>query len=538
MPRTWTEAELSTAVAARDVSLCEPTGGDLPVPAWLVERSAGLFPYDSVTGMEAVHPANRVAVLDGFLAGLAAPGEPQVVRCPIRIEGSWRHVLLTMVDLSGDERVGGVLLTYEYVEGGPVEEVEAGDGGEGTATLWMVMTMDATSTICSVEGKPRELLGYEASEMLSRAPGSFMRPESIASVLQVWIALHAEPEGSQTSIRPWIRKDGSEVWLETSYVHRGEVPAGEGPVFVVSFDITERRAKEAALRQREDELHILAADLQQSLDVFRLLAEEVPTPVFRCDERAMVTFGNARWDELVGSRTGVERMHDLLSEPAGAALTAALEELGATSEPGPRSLEVDSDDGETVWRLWLRPVDGRAGGRRSYMGSLEDVTAHARLRREASSDTLTGLANRAAIDEELEATVAHQATDTVVVFIDLDGFKPVNDTHGHDAGDVVLIEVGRRLQLAVRPADTVGRYGGDEFVVLCRSVPDEVSDRMLTERLELALGGWIDLGHGREWPVAASLGAARPQPGDDAVTLLRRADRAMYEAKRVRCARR
>jgi hypothetical protein len=140
-------------------------------------------------------------VLDGFIAAVMAPGEPQVITGPVKIEGSWRHVVLTLVNLADDERVGGVLLTYEYVEGGPVDEVEGGDGGEEAATDWMVVTMDVTGTMCSVEGKPRELLGYEAAELLSRAPGSFMRPESIASVVQRSSYMSASAFGSAPASR-------------------------------------------------------------------------------------------------------------------------------------------------------------------------------------------------------------------------------------------------------------------------------------------------------------------------------------------------
>jgi diguanylate cyclase (GGDEF)-like protein len=108
----------------------------------------------------------------------------------------------------------------------------------------------------------------------------------------------------------------------------------------------------------------------------------------------------------------------------------------------------------------------------------------------------------------------------------------VNDVHGHDAGDVVLREMAARLTSAVRPEDLVGRYGGDEFVVICRSV-EASHAATLPHRLEQALEGPIHF-PGGHWPASASVGAARPAPGDDLKSVMRRADQAMFEEKRQR----
>jgi diguanylate cyclase (GGDEF)-like protein len=114
-----------------------------------------------------------------------------------------------------------------------------------------------------------------------------------------------------------------------------------------------------------------------------------------------------------------------------------------------------------------------------------------------------------------------------VLFVDLDAFKRVNDVHGHAAGDAVLVELGGRLRTAVRPADTVARFGGDEFVVVCEQV-DEAAALALAWRLEDAVRSPIAVG-GAEHRLAASIGVAVGHAGSE--TLLAEADAAAYRAK-------
>jgi diguanylate cyclase (GGDEF)-like protein len=152
----------------------------------------------------------------------------------------------------------------------------------------------------------------------------------------------------------------------------------------------------------------------------------------------------------------------------------------------------------------------------------------------ASHDGLTGLPNRGALLEGLRQALlrSRRSAHTVaVLFVDLDRFKAINDTHGHDAGDEVLRTVATRLHADLRPGDTVARLGGDEFVVLCEGVRGQDDALEVARRVRARLSEPITVGT-TSLSLTASVGVALPSPGgDDAKELLRFADVAMYRAK-------
>jgi diguanylate cyclase len=152
------------------------------------------------------------------------------------------------------------------------------------------------------------------------------------------------------------------------------------------------------------------------------------------------------------------------------------------------------------------------------------------LRHWASFDPLTGLPNRASFVGRLDATL-REGRPVVVLFCDLDGFKPVNDRFGHASGDRLLVEVAARLRRAVRDDDVVSRFGGDEFVVLCHSSSATLPD--LCRRIEDALRQPIEL-DGEPVTIGASIGVVNGSGATDAEQVIHRADLAMYAAKRQR----
>lgn len=209
-------------------------------------------------------------------------------------------------------------------------------------------------------------------------------------------------------------------------------------------------------------------------------------------------------------------------------------------------------DGHWQGEVWNRNRDGRlyavrltvsavADGRGAvthYVGVLSDITAdmenRERLERIAHYDVLTGVPNRALLADRLRQAIAQtQRTRTLlaVCYLDLDGFKLINDQYGHEAGDRVLVEVAERLRHCLRGGDTVARLGGDEFVLLLLGLNQVAECQAAVERTLEALNRPIQVG-GALAPISASIGVT-VYPVDDAEpdALLRHADLAMYQAK-------
>lgn len=240
----------------------------------------------------------------------------------------------------------------------------------------------------------------------------------------------------------------------------------------------------------------------------------VPVRDLYVDEAAYLALGQNAYPVL--QRGGQYRAQVLMRRKDGATIWI---DLAGVALPG------EADDDTTLWMM----VD-----------ITQSKEYEARVERAAFHDALTGLPNRVLLYDRLrQAMAAAQRQDQAVAiaFLDLDGFKAVNDTHGHDAGDEVLQAVARRLRDGVRASDTAARVGGDEFVVLLTPLPSPIDSRNVCERLLRAILEPITLRNGATVQVGSSIGVAHyPQDGVSAEDLLSRADEAMFESKRAgRC---
>jgi diguanylate cyclase (GGDEF)-like protein/PAS domain S-box-containing protein len=213
-----------------------------------------------------------------------------------------------------------------------------------------------------------------------------------------------------------------------------------------------------------------------------------------------------------------------------------------------------SRDGHWRGEVWNRRRDGRLYAERltisavtdshgvvsHYVGVLSDITSakeyEERLERIAHYDVLTGIPNRSLLADRMSLAIAQtQRSRTLlgVCYLDLDGFKPVNDTYGHEVGDLLLVEVAERLRACLRGGDTVARLGGDEFVLLLLGLDSIQECRLALERILEALRRPMEVS-GHRVEVSASIGVSLyPQDNADADTLLRHADMAMYQAKQL-----
>ncbi|WP_133478624.1 GGDEF domain-containing protein [Cognatilysobacter segetis] len=240
----------------------------------------------------------------------------------------------------------------------------------------------------------------------------------------------------------------------------------------------------------------------------------------------------ARWGDSEAART--LGLQTYVSVPVRAGDGALYGTLCAASA----ERHVIDADAENVLRLFSRLI-GYHLERERLIDELR--RANEELAESALADSLTGLPNRRSLERELSRMLARVQRDDralVVAYIDLDAFKPINDRHGHEAGDRFLVAMARALETALRGGDLVARIGGDEFVV-AGTVPRETADAaadVLRQRLEAATRGRFDIGGGAAIDYAgASVGVVLARTGEvDAEAVLARADRAMYACKNAR----
>ena len=242
-------------------------------------------------------------------------------------------------------------------------------------------------------------------------------------------------------------------------------------------------------------------------------------------------------DELVGGMALSDVVHpdDLSPDPA---------DLVAAVDAGTDSYRVERrfvrGGGEVIWAAAsVTVIRGDYGEPVHLLGLVQEITESKRLQadltRLALEDPLTGVANRALLDERLRVALARAGRHgslTGVLFLDLDGFKAINDRHGHHVGDELLKAVARRLRGVLRPADVVARLGGDEFVAICEELAGLEEAHAIASRVEVAISEPIPTDAG-PLTVHASVGLALAEGARaaDADDLIRRADEAMYRAK-------
>ncbi|MFP5576943.1 MAG: diguanylate cyclase domain-containing protein [Acidimicrobiia bacterium] len=244
---------------------------------------------------------------------------------------------------------------------------------------------------------------------------------------------------------------------------------------------------------------------------------------------------NERWEEMRGRPVGAELGHRWLRDSPADERDALLERL-ARPEPFSTTLTtVGAHDRTCSIELELEPVldGGEWIGWHASGTDVTEVRALAAVADNAFTDDLTGVANRALFETTVARSLSRRQEDhpAAVLFLDLDGFKPINDTFGHATGDDVLQHVAERITAALRPVDLVARYGGDEFAVLLESA-DEDFARDVGERLVQAVSEPIAVGD-RSIRLGVSIGIALTAPGDDVDEVVGRADAAMYVAKRA-----
>ena len=354
--------------------------------------------------------------------------------------------------------------------------------------------------IRQVNSLAEELFGYPRAELIGGPVQQLWAEgarERYSRNMQLYFATE-HPVRFSTEV--WgRRRDGSEFIGEMSW---GIVQTTDGPLLLaVGRDMSRRRAAEArsraiaALAERALAGAGLSELAEEAIDAMRTVLPLSGACVVLRDGSMPASYGSLR---EMGIRLPIGAAGEVMVAP---------------------ERELDDDE--------LDLVQSTAN---ILATALARLRGEERMRHEAVHDALTGLANRTLLNDRLEHALGRSRREgllTAVLFVDLDHFKLVNDTYGHAIGDIVLVEFANRLRTAVRPGDTVARFGGDEFVVVCEGI-DEEAAMVVAGRLQDAVRQPV-CGGGASHRLSASIGISLGD--DDADALIGRADTAVYRAK-------
>lgn len=302
-------------------------------------------------------------------------------------------------------------------------------------------------------------------------------------------------------------------------------PDGERKaIVIIGHDISARKKNEEELRK------------------LSLAVEQSPVSIVITDLQGTIEFVNPEFSrltgysfaEVLGENTGILKSGETPPE-----VYAQLWQTISAGKVWEGEFYNRRKDGEEfIEHAIISPIFNQKGEITHYMAIKDDITAKKQTEKiiwhQANFDTLTQLPNRRLLLDRLQNAIAQTRRENsplALLFLDLDHFKDVNDTLGHDYGDILLIEAARRIQTCIRDTDTVARFGGDEFVLLLTNIKLEVGiDKVMTKILDV-LNKPFHLNN-EVVSISASIGATTcPQDATDIGTLMKNADRAMYLAK-------
>ncbi|MBI5719950.1 MAG: EAL domain-containing protein [Burkholderiales bacterium] len=371
-----------------------------------------------------------------------------------------------------------------------------------------------------------ELLGYRREELLGLTVRQISHPDDIAVTDGVRARLHGGEIASFQAEKRYLRRDGTPVWVQLTISAQRDAQGRPLHDIAIIQDITARKQAEAALHlseQRFRNMVELSSDWYWELDAALRFTTFGGRDTGR--RHARLLLGRLAW-EIPGAEGG----------EGWPEFRARLERR----EPF-RDFEyafVDRSGSRCTVSVSGEPLFDAGGGFAGYRGVSRDISerkrAEERVQYLATHDSLTGLPNRAMFSELLNHLIQSSRREGrrfAVLFIDLDRFKLINDSLGHEAGDTLLRTVAQRLKDGLRSSDLVARLGGDEFVMIAQDLPGPEQAARVARRLLAEVIRPVDLS-GQECRVTASVGISLyPDDAQDEAALMTHADVAMYHAK-------
>jgi diguanylate cyclase (GGDEF)-like protein len=510
------------AMPGVDMYCLDRTFRPCPVPGAIPTRR--VMPTPSALQLGAVRDIITSAESLGLAAAIGHARRRGVGACAMQIPGEdalRTSAIIDMTDLHG---------VYVSLSGPDLQVPETNTAADSPRPRRVVHHRNEVAELTWVDPRTRDLLGLEPDEMVGRSALDFIHPDDHDRGIDGWIELLSGQPSERHRVR-WVTADRGWCWLEISHIDRLDT---HGYVETEMVDV-------------DDEMRALAL-AREGKRRFQTLTESLPLGVVLVNAAGDVEYMNpwlrefAQFDPETGDSIQFPSVHNEDRDALRAAFTAAIETSAETDLD--IRVEVRDTREERICRLRVRPVamdpDDPETFERSAIASIEDITdsliMESQLRQRAMTDDLTGLHTRAAVVERLQSQLDEPNRDTGVaaLFVDLDGFKIINDGLGHDAGDDMLVEVASRLAACLRDGDYIARVGSDEFVVILSECADLQHAGAVADRLIDESGMPVEI-DGNPAKVSCSVGIAflgslEKQPVDE---LLTNADLAMYKAKRA-----
>ena len=384
--------------------------------------------------------------------------------------------------------------------------------------------VDDKGTVIFVPEVAEPPLGYQPGDTIGRSAFEFVHPDDKAKARALLDAVVASEELQEPIQLRGLAADGTWRKVEVAVTNLLANPVITG-LLVNMRDITERVAMQEALRASEAR--------------YRRIVETELEGIWLISTEGQTLFANQSLANILGRELSELEGLNVFDVIEGDSREEARRRLGSRRFAGHEIYEMPflrGDGEQRVASVSASPlfVDD------DYVGSLlmiSDITERKRteleLQRRALYDDLTGLPNRTLLQDRLRQAMRRrgQRTSVAVFFIDLDQFKAVNDSYGHQVGDELLRQIAERLSTVVREGDTLARFAGDEFVMVCPDVTGELEANALAERLLGALQHPIDI-NGTLIAINASVGISIQNDPRDGDQMVRDADVAMLQAKK------
>jgi diguanylate cyclase (GGDEF)-like protein/PAS domain S-box-containing protein len=506
-------AALDRLLRANESALVAAFGGEgsfVPVPDTVPLH--GHREFSGCTGLDLLVPEDHIVVIDGWELAKRQP----IVRLEVRLlVDPHQRSAIHFFDVRAEHGVHVLVLEARD----PDRVVRSFEERSAERLGLAHVKRDGVGVFLEVDEATTALLGWSAGDLIGQRTTELVHPDDVERAIETWMALRAGTGSGRAKVR-YRHSNGHYVWVEVSSENHLDDPK-LGCIVSELVDISAEMGHLEALHDRE---RLLAR-----------LAEALPIGICHVRSDREVVYSNEPLLDLFGPVASIEELVHRVAVADRELVESALDEA-LRGEPGDLEVGVVQDLEERRCELTFRAMTSDDdGGVDGVIVCAADVTDRSRLRAElehrASHDALSGCLNRVATVAALDRALA-ASQQVAVAYIDLDGFKGINDELGHAAGDQMLRVAADRLRDVTRGEDHIGRIGGDEFVVIAPQGRGSFDAPALVERLSEAINGDV-LFCDQRLRLHASIGVTISLAGElDAEAVLSRADAAMYEVKR------